>query len=53
MAEEGNNTANSFIWAIAFIIVVALLAGAVFYSGFLGGTKTKQVDIDVSAPSSR
>ena len=51
--SEGNNTASSAIWAIAFIIIVALLAGAVYYSGMLGGTKKHEVDIDIKAPSSR
>ena len=50
---EGNNTAGSFIWAIALIIIVALIAGAVYYSGLLGGTKKHEVDINISAPASR
>ena len=50
MAEE-NGTGNNLIWAIAMIIIVAIIAGALYYSGFLGGTKKEQIDINVSAPS--
>lgn len=52
MAEEGNNTASNFIWALALIIVVGMIVGAVYYGGFLGGTKKHGVDINISAPSS-
>lgn len=50
MAEE-NGTGNNLIWAIAMIIIVAIIAGALYYSGFLGGTKREQIDINVTAPS--
>ena len=52
MADE-NGTGNNLIWAIAMIIIVAIIAGALYYSGFLGGTKKEQIDINVSgsAPS--
>lgn len=49
MAEE-NGTGNNLIWAVTLIIVVALIAGALYYSGFLGGTKKQQIDVEVSAP---
>lgn len=48
---EGESTGSSAVWAIAMIIIVAIIAGALYYSGFLGGTKKQQVDINVSAPS--
>jgi hypothetical protein len=51
MAEEGNGTGSNFIWAITTIIVVAMIVGAVYYSGFLGGTKKHEVDVDISVPS--
>lgn len=51
MAEE-NSTGSNLIWAITTIIVVALIVGAVYYSGFLGGTKKEKIDINISAPSS-
>lgn len=50
MADE-NGTGNNLIWAIAMIIIVAIIAGALYYSGFLGGTKKEQIDINVTAPS--
>lgn len=53
MADEENTTGNNLIWAVTLIIVVALIAGALYYSGFLGGTKraTQKIDVEVSAPS--
>ena len=51
MSEE-NSTGNNLIWALTTIIVVALIAGAVYYSGVLsGGPKKQQVDVDISVPS--
>lgn len=53
MAEE-NSTGSNLIWAVTTIIVVALIVGAVYYSGILGGgTKKHEVDINVSAPSTK
>ena len=50
MAEE-NGTGSNVIWAITTIIIVAIIAGALYYRGFLGGTKKERIDINVSAPS--
>jgi hypothetical protein len=50
MSEE-NGTGNNLIWAVTLIIIVALIAGALYYSGFLGGTKKQTIDVDVSAPA--
>jgi hypothetical protein len=50
MSEE-NSTGNNLIWAVTLIIVVALIAGALYYSGFLGGTKKQKIDVEVSAPA--
>ena len=33
--SSGESTGSNAIWAIAFIIVVALIAGAIYYSGIL------------------
>ena len=48
MADE-NGTGNNLIWAIAMIIIVAIIAGALYYSGFLGGNKktTEEIKINV------
>ena len=50
---KGESTASNAIWAITFIIILGLIAGAVYYSGILkkapaGGQK---VDVDISVPS--
>jgi hypothetical protein len=50
MSEE-NSTGSNFIWAVTLIIIVAIIAGALYYSGFLGGTKKEKIDINVTAPS--
>jgi len=50
MSEE-NSTGNNFIWAVTLIIIVAIIAGALYYSGFLGGTKKEKIDINVTAPA--
>lgn len=52
MAED-NSTGSNFIWAVALIIIVAIIAGALYYSGFLGGTKKERIDINVTAPAAR
>jgi hypothetical protein len=48
---DGESTASSFIWAVAFIIIVAILAGVLYYSGFLSGTRKEKIDINISAPA--
>jgi hypothetical protein len=54
MSEE-NNTGNNLIWAITTLIIVAIIAGALYYSGFLSGNSNKKekIDINVSAPATR
>lgn len=52
MTEE-NGTGSNLIWAITTIIIVAIIAGALYYSGFLGGTKKEQIDINVDVPATR
>lgn len=51
MTEE-NGTGSNLIWAITTIIIVAIIAGALYYSGFLGGTKKDQTDININVPAS-
>lgn len=52
MADEGNGTGSNVIWALATIIIVAIIAAVVMYSGLLngGGTKKNEVDVKVSVP---
>jgi hypothetical protein len=49
--SDDNSTGSNFIWAVALIIIVAIIAGALYYSGFLGGTKKEKIDINVTAPA--
>jgi len=49
----GSGTASSAIWAITFLIIVGLIAAAVYYSGILRkGPATQKIDVDISAPAS-
>lgn len=50
MADEDNGTASSMIWAIALIIIVAIVAGAFYYGGFLNNTKKQEVDVEIKVP---
>lgn len=50
MAEE-NGTGSNAVWAIALIVVVAIIAGVVYYSGVLKSSPKKQVDINVTVPA--
>jgi hypothetical protein len=48
----GEGTASNAIWAIAFVIIVAIIAGAVYYSGILRRVPASQkIDVKVSAPA--
>ncbi len=51
MSEE-NSTGSNAVWAVAFIVIIAMIVGVVYYSGILktAGDKT-DVKIDVSAPA--
>lgn len=49
---EGNGTGSNAIWAVAMIIIVAMIAGVVYYSGALrGGSDKKDIDVEISVPS--
>jgi hypothetical protein len=52
---DGEGGASGAIWFVAFLIIVAILAGAVYYSGILNkspaGGGTQKIDIDVKAPA--
>ncbi len=50
MAEE-NSTGSNLIWAVAMIIIVAIIAGAVYYGGLLSGNQKKDIDVEVKVPS--
>lgn len=53
--DGGGGAGSSAIWAIALLIIVALIVGAVYYSGILtkaGSGGDKKINVEVSAPSS-
>ena len=54
-SDGGESGAKGAIWFVAFLIIVALLAGAVYYSGILGkspaGGGTQKIDVDIKAPA--
>lgn len=52
--DRDGGAASSAIWAIAFIIIVGIIAGAVYYSGILRRVPnpTQKIDVKVSAPAS-
>ncbi len=53
MSEE-NGTASNAIWAVAMIIIVAIIAGVVYYSGVLNRKPTPaktDVEIKVEVPA--
>ncbi len=49
MTEE-NSTGSNVIWALTTLIIVAMIVGALYYSGFLGGTKKHEIDVEISTP---
>jgi hypothetical protein len=51
MADDGNGTASNAIWAVALIIIVVIVFGALYYGGVLSGKQKKEVDINISAPA--
>ena len=46
---EGESTGSSVVWAVALIIIVAIVAAVIFYGG-IPGTQKKEVDVDISVP---
>ena len=49
---EGEGTGGSVVWALALIIIVAIIAGVFFYSGgFMGGSQKKEIDIEIKTPA--
>lgn len=51
--EGENSTGNNLIWAITTLIIVAIIAGALYYSGFLSGNRkeTKEVNVEIKVPA--
>jgi hypothetical protein len=51
MADEGQGAAGNAIWAVALIVIVVIIFGALYYGGVLSGKQKKEIDINVTAPS--
>lgn len=51
MSEE-NNTGNNLIWAITTLIIVAIIAGALYFTVLKAdSTADKNIDIEIKAPA--
>jgi hypothetical protein len=50
MADDGNSTGSNVVWAIALVVIVAIIAAVAFSSGMFGGGD-KKINVDVSVPS--
>jgi len=52
MEEAGERTASSAIWAVALIIIAAIVMGALYYGGVLSGKPKKEViDVNITVPA--
>ena len=49
--DSENNTGSNAVWAVAMIIIVALIVGGIYYVVRMGGVTPKKVDINVTAPA--
>lgn len=49
--DEENSTGNNLIWAITIIIIVAIIAGALFYGGAFRREKKQEIDVKIEAPA--
>ena len=49
--SEGEGTGSNAIWAIALIIIVGMIMGALYYSGILSGKQKKDLDVNISVPA--
>ncbi|MFN0139304.1 MAG: hypothetical protein ACKVQW_04360 [Pyrinomonadaceae bacterium] len=51
MNGEGEGAASNAIWAIALILIVGIIMGALYYGGILSGKQKKEIDVEVSIPA--
>ena len=47
---DGGGGAGSFVWAIALIIIAAIVAAVIFSGGFLS-QGDKKIDVEIKAPT--
>ncbi len=48
--SESESVGSSLIWGFTTILVVAMIVGAIFYSGVLTKTSEKKIDVNIDAP---
>jgi len=53
MANEGDSTGSNVVWAIALVVIVAIIAAVVYSGGFLDGGRggDKKINVDITAPA--
>lgn len=51
MDGDGERTASSAIWALALIVIVGIIMGALYYGGILSGKQKKEIDVEVTVPA--
>ena len=49
--DEENSTGNNLIWAVTIIIIVAIIAGALFYSTRMRNDKKTDIDVEIKVPA--
>ncbi|MBA3353524.1 MAG: hypothetical protein H0U23_14095 [Blastocatellia bacterium] len=50
MAEEGSSGPGNLVWALALIVIVAIIAAVVLSGGFMTGGD-KDIDVEIKAPA--
>jgi len=48
---EDNDTGSNAVWAIALMVIVAIIAGVLYFSGVLTRNKKDDIDINVTVPA--
>lgn len=49
--EDNKSVASSLIWAVALIVIVGMIVGAVYYSGVLTKSSEKKIDVEIKVPT--
>lgn len=51
MADGDGGGPGNFVWAIALIIIVAIIAAVVMSGGFLTNSGDKKIDVEIKTPA--